>query len=110
MVDFAAGAENDDYVINLYYERLYSMNQIRLHMANWATNSKHVKEVWSTEGVDFKEIRQILGMDWDTESDTSLWIPVMITANTLKALPLRSKSCKLRPDSTTPWAYYPLYR
>jgi hypothetical protein len=70
MDDFSAGAENDDCVINLYYELLYLMNQIRLPMAKWATNSKHLKEVWRTEGVDFKEVTQALGIDWDTESDT----------------------------------------
>jgi len=70
MDDFAAGAENDNCVTNLYYERIYLMNQIRLPMAKWATNSKHLKEVWRTEGVNFKEETQPLGIDWDTKSDT----------------------------------------
>ena len=69
MEDFAAGAENDDCVTNLHYELVHVMNQIRLPMPKWATNSKHLKEVWRTDDVDFKEITQILGIYWDTESD-----------------------------------------
>ena len=104
MDDFAAGAENDDCVTNLYYELVHLMNQIRLPMVKWVTNSKHLKEAWRTDGVDFKEVTQTLGIDWDTESDAFLMDPVMSSANTLKALPLRGKSCKLQPDSMTPWA------
>jgi hypothetical protein len=48
-------------------------------MAKWATNSKHVKEVWRTEVVDFKEVRQSLGIDWDTESDTFSVDPLDVT-------------------------------
>jgi len=70
MDDFAAGAENDDCVTNLYYEFIYLMNRIRLPMAKWATNSKHLKEAWRTEGLDFKEITQTHGIDWDIASDT----------------------------------------
>jgi len=46
------------------------MNRIRLPMAKWETNSKHLKDVWRTECVDFKEVTQTLGIDCDTESDT----------------------------------------
>jgi hypothetical protein len=55
MDDFAVGAENDDCVTNLYFELVHLMNQIRLPMAKWATNSKHLKEVWRTDGVDLKK-------------------------------------------------------
>ena len=41
MDDFAAGAENHDRVTSLYYELVNLMNQIRLPMAKWATNSEH---------------------------------------------------------------------
>jgi len=68
--DFAAGAENDDFVTNLYYELVHLMNQIRLPMAKWTTNSKHVKEFWRTGGLDLKEVSQTLGIHWDTELDT----------------------------------------
>jgi hypothetical protein len=46
MDDFAAGAESDDGVINLYYELTSMMNQTRLPMAKWATFSHRLKEVW----------------------------------------------------------------
>ena len=45
MDDFAAGAENDDCVTNLYYEFVNLMNQIRLPIAKWAKHSNHLKEV-----------------------------------------------------------------
>ena len=54
MDDFAAGAENDDCLTNLYYELISLMKQIRLPMAKWATNLKHLKDVWRTDGVDFR--------------------------------------------------------
>jgi hypothetical protein len=78
MDDFAAGAENDDCVTNLYYELLNMMNQIRLPMAKWTTISKHLKEVWRTEGVDFK-VTQTLGIDWDTKAYTFLMDPRDVT-------------------------------
>ena len=53
MDDFAAGAENDVRITSLYYELVNLMNQLRLPMAKWATNSEHLKEVWRTEGVEF---------------------------------------------------------
>jgi len=68
--EFAAGAENDECVTNLYYELVHLMNQFRLPMAKWSTNSKYLKEVWRTGDVDFKEVTQTLGIDWDTELDT----------------------------------------
>jgi len=70
MDDFAAGAENDECVTNLYYELVHMMNQIRLPMTKWATNSKHLKEVWRTGGVNFKEVTETLVIDWYTELDT----------------------------------------
>ena len=83
------------------------MNQILLPMAKWATKYKHLKDVWRTECVDFKEVTQTLGTPNWTYSQ---WKSVMSPANTLKALPLRGISCKLRSDFMTPWAYYPMYR
>jgi len=66
MDDFAAGAENDDCVTKFYYELISLMNQIRLPMAKWATNSKQLKDVWRTDGVDFKGVTQTIGIDWNT--------------------------------------------
>ena len=64
MDDFAAGEENDVRVICIYYELENAMNQIRLPMAKWATNSEKLKEIWRTEGVDLKEITQTLEIEW----------------------------------------------
>jgi len=75
MDDFAAGAENDDPVTSLYYELVNLMKQILLTMAKWATNSEHLKEVWRTEGVEFKEVTQTLGIGGDTKSDKFLMDP-----------------------------------
>jgi hypothetical protein len=43
MDDFAAGADNDARVNSLYYELVNLMNQIRLPMAKWATNTERLK-------------------------------------------------------------------
>ena len=103
---FAVGAENDDCVTNLYFELVHLMNQIRLPMAKWATNSKHLKEVWRTDGVDLKS-----NIPWESTGTPnwthSQWTTLMSSANTLKAQPLRGKSCKLRLDSTTPGLVVP---
>jgi hypothetical protein len=45
MHDFAAGAEDDDGVVNLYYEVTCMMKQIRLPMAKHATNSHRLNEI-----------------------------------------------------------------
>jgi hypothetical protein len=79
MDDFAAGAENNDGVINLYYELTCVMNQIRLPMAKCVTNSHRLKEVWNANCLEFKEVTQVLGTDWDTESDTLSMDPRDIT-------------------------------
>ena len=70
MDDFAAVAENDNCLTKLYYELISLMNRNRLPMAKWAKNSKHLKEVWRNDVVDFKEVRQTLLIDWDTECYT----------------------------------------
>jgi hypothetical protein len=70
MDDFAAGAENDDAVISLYYELTFLMNKIRLPMAKWATSSPMLKEVWKADDLECKVVTEVLGIGWDTESDT----------------------------------------
>jgi hypothetical protein len=44
MDDFAAGAQDDDGVINLYHEVTSLMGRISLPMAKWATNSELLME------------------------------------------------------------------
>ncbi|XP_023711286.1 uncharacterized protein LOC111866509 [Cryptotermes secundus] len=68
--DFAAGAENEVEVIALYYELTSLMRQIPLPMAKWASISTHLKTVWTAEGQRFDAETQVLGIDWNTETDT----------------------------------------
>jgi hypothetical protein len=68
--DFVAGAENDDAVIKLHYELISLMNQIRLPMAKWATSSPTLKEMRKDDDLEYKVVTQVLGIGWDTESDT----------------------------------------
>ena len=64
------------------------MNQIRVPLAEWATNSKHLKDAWRTDGVDFKEVTRTLAIDWDIESDTFSMDSLSSPLNTSKAPPL----------------------
>jgi hypothetical protein len=68
--DFAAGAETEVGVIALYYELTSLMKQIQLPMAKWASNSTQLKTVWTAEGQKFIAETQVLGVDWNTETDT----------------------------------------
>ena len=63
MDDFSSGAGNYDCVTNLYHELVHLMNQIRLPKTKWATNSKHLHEVWRTDGLVYKEVTQTLGIE-----------------------------------------------
>jgi hypothetical protein len=57
------------------------MNQIRLPMAKWATNSHRLKEICKADGLEFKVVTQVLGTDWDTESDTFSMDPRDVTGH-----------------------------
>jgi hypothetical protein len=110
MDDFAAGAEDDDCVTNLYYELLHLMNQIRLPMAKWATNSKRLKEVWRTEGVGFKEVTQTLGIDWDTKADTFLMDPRDVIGEYVEGPTTKRQVLQTTARFYDPWACCPRYR
>jgi hypothetical protein len=49
MDDFAAGAEEENGAITIYYE-LTAMTLINLPPAKWATNAKLLKAIWKAEG------------------------------------------------------------
>jgi hypothetical protein len=70
MDDFAAGAEDDNGEITLFHELTAMMRQIRLPMAKWVTNSEQLKGIWSVYGLETKKETQVLGVEWNTESDT----------------------------------------
>ena len=69
MDDFAAGAENENVAINLYYELNAMMKLISLPLAKWATNSEGLKTIWKAEGQNVDVQTQVLGVSWDTEAD-----------------------------------------
>jgi hypothetical protein len=73
MDDIVAGMEDGNGAINLYYELSSLMKTIRLPMDKWSTNSEDLKEVWKAEGQEVLGTTQVLGIDWNTESDT-LWV------------------------------------
>jgi hypothetical protein len=39
-------------------------------MYKWATNSTHLQDTWRTQGLPLQTATQVLGMGWDTQSDT----------------------------------------
>ncbi|KAJ4427074.1 hypothetical protein ANN_24689 [Periplaneta americana] len=70
MDDFAAGGENDNQVISLYYELTGLINVFSLPMAKWATNSEQLRCIWEAKGREIETDTQVLGGRWDTSSDT----------------------------------------
>jgi hypothetical protein len=54
MDDFAASVENDNGVINIYYQLTSMIKHIRLPMAKWEINSHLLKEIWKADGLEFK--------------------------------------------------------
>jgi hypothetical protein len=69
MDDFAASASHDE-VITIFFEVTSLMNTIHLPMYKWATNSTHLNYICRTQGLLLQTETQVLGMDWDTQSDT----------------------------------------
>jgi hypothetical protein len=79
MDDFAAGAENDDNVITIYYELTALMKLISFPLAKWASNSDQLKAIWKAEGQDTEVRTQVLGVNWNTETDCFLFDPEVIS-------------------------------
>jgi hypothetical protein len=69
MDDFAAGAEDENGAIEIYYELTAMMKLINLPLAKWATNSEELKVIWKAEGQNVEAQTQVLGVSWDTEAD-----------------------------------------
>jgi hypothetical protein len=70
MDDFAASGTHDNDIITIFSEVTSLMNAIHLPMYKWATNSTHLQDIWWTQGLPLQTETQVLGMDWDTPSDT----------------------------------------
>jgi len=68
MDGFAAGTENDD-AITIYCELTALMKLIKFPMAKWASNSDQLKAIWRAEGQDIETQTQVLGVNWNTETD-----------------------------------------
>jgi hypothetical protein len=61
-------------------------------MAKWATNSHLLKEVWKADDLEFKVATEVLGIGWETESDTLSLEPREVTEVHADALQPRGKS------------------
>lgn len=69
MDDFVMGTSTDTDATILYQEMQQLTSHISLPLAKWTTNSKILQNVWKQENVPFKDITQVLGVKWDTDSD-----------------------------------------
>jgi len=79
MDDFAAGAENDNGAITIYYELTALMKLINFPLAKWASNSEQLKAIWRAEGQEIEVQTQVLGINWNTETDCFFIDPDTIT-------------------------------
>jgi hypothetical protein len=70
MDDFVAGAEDDNGVIAIYYQRAALMRKYSFPMGKWASNSELLRNIWGVDGIEIKSITQVLGVSWDTMRDT----------------------------------------
>jgi len=61
MDDFAAGAENDNGAIAIYYELTTLMNLINFPLVKWASNSEQLRATWRAQDQDTEVQKQVLG-------------------------------------------------
>ena len=73
-------------------------------------NSKQLNDVWRTEGVDFKEVTQTLGIDWGTESDTFSIYPLNVTGEHVEGPATKMQFLQATARFFNPWTCYPLHR
>ena len=76
---FAAGAENDNGAITIYYELTALMKLINFPLAKWASNSEQLKAIWRAEGQEIEVQTQVLGVNCNTETDCFFIEPEAIT-------------------------------
>jgi hypothetical protein len=67
MDDFAAGGENENDAITIYYELTALMKLINFPLAKWASNSGQLKAIWRDEGRYIVVQTQVLGVNWNTD-------------------------------------------
>ena len=103
MDDFAGGAENDNGAVTIYYELTALMKLINFPLAKWASNSEQLKAIWRAEGREMEVQTQVLGVNWNTETDCFSIDPEAIT----KELP-EGPTTKRQLLQTTARFYDPL--
>ncbi|KAG8180115.1 hypothetical protein JTE90_012130 [Oedothorax gibbosus] len=69
MDDFVLGTSTDTEATIIYQEMQHLTSRISLPLAKWTTNSKILQGVWRQENIPYKDITQVLGVKWDTDSD-----------------------------------------
>ena len=79
MDDFAAGAEDENGVITIYYQLTALMRKFSFPLGKWASNSESLKNIWRVGGLEFKSTTQVLGVNWDTVRDTLFIDPRDVT-------------------------------
>jgi hypothetical protein len=67
--DLAAGAENDNGALTIYYELSALMKLINVALAKWASNSEQLKTIWRAERQKIEVQTPVLGVNWTTETD-----------------------------------------
>jgi hypothetical protein len=70
MDDFAAGAEDMNCVITIYYQLTSHLRKISLPMGKWASNWEHLRNIWRVTGIEIKSTTQVQGLSWDIVRDT----------------------------------------
>jgi len=103
MDDFAAGAEDTNGVITIYYELTTFMRQISLPMGKWASISETLKNTWRVGGLENKSTTQVLGVSSDTVRDTMFAAHRDATPRRRRGQKRRDSMFKQPRNSTTPW-------
>jgi hypothetical protein len=66
---FVAGAEDSNCVITIYNQLTALMRKISLPMGKWTSNSAPLKNIWRANGLETKDVAQVLGVSWDIVRD-----------------------------------------
>ena len=70
MYDSAAGVEDSNGAISIYYELSALVKTINLPINNWASSSEDLKGIWKAEFQEIQRRTQALGVDWNKVCDT----------------------------------------
>ena len=101
MDDFATSALHDDDITTIFFEVTSLLNTMHLPMYKWATNSTHLQNTWRRQGLPLQTVTQVLGMGWDTQSDTLHVDNIDITRHCRNDRRPNAKCYKSHQDFTT---------